>query len=46
MIQYQMSKPGGMKAESLGDYYVTYDNAAGGYPKSIMGQIVRFAVTA
>jgi hypothetical protein len=46
MIQYQMSKPGGMKAESLGDYSVTYDDAAGGYPKSIMGQIVRFAVTA
>ena len=46
MIQYQMSKPGGLKAESLGDYSVTYDDAAGGYPKSIMGQIVRFAVTA
>ena len=46
MVQYQMSKPGGMKAESLGDYSVTYDDAAGGYPKSIMGQIVRFAVTA
>ena len=46
MIQYQMSKPGGMKAESLGDYSVTYDDAAGGYPKSIMGQIVRFAVAA
>ena len=46
MIQYLMSKPGGVKAESLGDYSVTYDDAAGGYPKSIMGQIVRFAVTA
>ena len=46
MIQYQMSKPGGMKAESLGDYSVTYDDAAGGYPKSIMGQITRYAVTA
>ena len=46
MVQYLMSKPGGVKSESLGDYSVTYDDAAGGYPKSIMGQIVRFAVTA
>ena len=43
MIGYQMNKPGGVKSESLGDYSVTYDDASGGYPNSITGQIQRYA---
>jgi hypothetical protein len=44
MINYQLSKPSGVKAEHLGDYSVTYDDASGGYPKSITAGIKRFAV--
>ena len=44
MIQHQMGKPAGVKSESLGDYSVTYADMQGGYPKSITGQIARYAV--
>lgn len=45
MIQHQMNKPAGVQSESLGDYSVTYAEMQGGYPRSITGQITRFAVT-
>lgn len=45
MIQFHMGKPGGVKSESLGDYSVTYDESAAGYPKSITGKIKRYVRT-
>ena len=45
MIQFNLSKPGGVKSESLGDYSVTYGDSVSGYPKSITGKIKRYVKT-
>ena len=43
MIEFQMSKKtAGVKAESLGDYSVTYEDASGKYPKSIISGIRKY----
>lgn len=44
LTQHETGKPAGVKSESLGDYSVTYADTQGGYPRSITGQITRYAV--